>query len=149
MNGRRIDPDVVQAKLDLLEQTVATLERLGTPSGSELRDDLVTAAAAERLLSRGVELAVDVASHVVASRTGRAPDTYRAALERAGEIGAVDRELARRLADAAGMRNIIVHDYARVDHDVVADAIPMAIEDLRAFSTHVAAHVVSRDADQA
>lgn len=144
MNARPLSEDVVHAKLDLLEETIDTLEELREPTGDELRQDRVMAAAAERLLSRAVELAVDTASHLVASSTGRAPSTYRDALEQAGDVGLVRPELSRRLADAAGMRNVIVHDYARIDHDVVAAAVPRAVEDFRAFSSQVAAFVRDR-----
>lgn len=141
-----LDHGVVHAKLDLIETALRTLYTVGDVDADRLRDDALLAAGVERLLSRVVDLAVDVNSHLAVAELGRAPVDYRSSFAAAVEAGALPRELGERLAPATGLRNVIVHEYAVMDLDAVAAAVPMALEGFRAYVTAVAAHLVRRRA---
>ena len=66
-----------------------------------------------------IEGCVDVAHHLAASEKWRAPDSNAEALRAMGERGVIDTELAVQLASAVGFRNVLVHQYAVVDDDIV------------------------------
>ena len=72
---------------------------------------------------------------------GRAPADYRSSFTAAVEAGALPRELGERLAPAAGLRTVIVHECAALDLELVTAAVPMALTDVRADVTAVAAHL--------
>ncbi len=57
-----------------------------------------------------------------------------------GEHGACTIALARSIRQAVGFRNVLVHEYIRVDDDVVIDRLK-ALGDLRDFVSQVAAFV--------
>ena len=42
--------------------------------------------------------------------------------------------LAGRLADAAGLRNVLVHLYEDIDYEIVAASVERALEDFGEFS---------------
>lgn len=67
-------------------------------------------------------------SHELAER-GIVPGTYRDAFRRAGEEGLIPADLAASLADAAGLRNVLVHLYEDIDYEIVAASIGRAIRD--------------------
>jgi uncharacterized protein YutE (UPF0331/DUF86 family) len=83
----------------------------------------------ERVLTQLVEIAVDVNTHVVASLRGTPPADYRGSFTAAGEVGLLDRALARRLEPSAGLRDVVVHQYLDVDLGVLAAATGRALED--------------------
>lgn len=49
----------------------------------------------------------------------------------ASRAGLLPADLAERLAGSAGMRNVIVHQYAELDRDLVAAAVAKTIEGYR------------------
>ena len=56
---------------------------------------------------------------------------------RAGEIGIINVELGRSLAEAAGMRNILVHGYEEIDYKLVYRSIKQAINNFSEFLKEV------------
>ncbi len=81
----------------------------------------------ERLLELVVQVAVDIVSHELAER-GVVPETYRKTFFRAADEGLLPDELADPLADAAGLRNVLVHLYEDIDYEIVAASVDRALE---------------------
>lgn len=142
MTPRGLDADVIRQKLSLIEASLDTLQSLGEVTARRLADDPVEAAAVERLLTRVVDLAVDVNSHAASSLLGRHPGGYAESFRMASTAGLLPADLAERLAGSAGMRNVIVHQYAELDRDLVAAAVAKTIEGYRDYVTAVAGFVV-------
>jgi uncharacterized protein YutE (UPF0331/DUF86 family) len=132
---------VVQARLRLIADSLDQLERLAGLSAEELSARPIERAAAERLLQVVVDLAVDVNALLVRSLTGAAPTTGRASFESVGATGVIDRDLAGRLAPAAGLRNVLVHRYTDIDVKRVAAAATSALGDFREYVRQVARFV--------
>lgn len=133
-----LDPGTVHARLASVEELVAALRLVRGVDGDRLRADVLTRLAVERALTQAVDQLVAVCSHVVVAEGGRAPSTYREAVLSAADTGVLDAELARSLAAAVGLRNLLVHEYARADLDLVAAAVPAAERDLDGFVRQVA-----------
>jgi uncharacterized protein YutE (UPF0331/DUF86 family) len=82
-----------------------------------------------------VEACVDVASHVIADRGLRVPSTYAETFEILVRAGLMSPGLGRVMADMVGFRNVIVHEYARIDADVVIRILRGHLGDFRRFET--------------
>jgi len=93
----------------------------------------------ERTLHLAIEACMDVADHIVADRRLRVPETGAATFESLGEADLLPRELAARLARMVGFRNILVHDYARLDPAIVVRVLRTDLSDLERFCEAVLA----------
>lgn len=144
MTPRTLDPATVREKLQLLEELLGALGEVGDVSEDRLRADVVIRLAVERVLTQSVDLVVSVCSHVASAELQRVPTTYRAAITDAAAAGVIGDDLARSLVAAVGMRNVLVHEYARVDLALVAAAVPVAGADLTAFIRQVASWLTAR-----
>lgn len=144
MTPRRLDVDVARNKLAAIEHTCDVLASLGDIDADRLRDDPVVAAAVERLIGRLVDLAVDVNSHLAVALLGRAPSEYRESFDLMAQAGVIEMAMAVRLKPSVGMRNVIVHEYVRLDLARVAAVVPEAIDAYRAYVTAVARFLVDR-----
>lgn len=120
-----MSPDVLARKLRRLETYLSDLERHRGRTAAQVRDDPY---AVERLLELLVQVAVDVASHLLSER-GVTPSSYGNAFEEAGRHDLVPPALAARLAGAAGLRNVLVHLYEEIDYEIVAQSIDSALGD--------------------
>ena len=90
--------------------------------------------AVERLLELLVITASDALMHVLSLANEEMPMTLRTTFLRAGELNIIPAALAQRVAAAAGLRNLIVHAYAKVDLKIVYDSIRPALIDFSEFA---------------
>jgi uncharacterized protein YutE (UPF0331/DUF86 family) len=77
--------------------------------------------------------ASDMVFHLITAEGEQAPASYRAAFLRAGEMGIISKKLSKNLAQSAGLRNILAHEYEEVDYTIVHKSIPIAIRDFSNF----------------
>jgi len=66
-----------------------------------------------------IEACIDVAQHVCATTGLGPPDSNADAMRLLAAHGIIPASLADSMRQAVGFRNVLVHDYVRVDDDVV------------------------------
>jgi uncharacterized protein YutE (UPF0331/DUF86 family) len=66
-------------------------------------------------LALAVEECIDLAEHLIASKGWGSPESAGEEFELLARKGAIDAALARRMREAVGLRNLIIHEYAEVD----------------------------------
>jgi uncharacterized protein YutE (UPF0331/DUF86 family) len=84
---------------------------------------------------------MDVADHVVADHRLRVPETGAESFEILAEANLLPRELGESLASMVGFRNILVHDYTRLDPAIVMRVLRTDVDDLSRFREAVRALV--------
>jgi uncharacterized protein YutE (UPF0331/DUF86 family) len=125
-----MSPDVLARKLLSLRTLLADLEPHSGKSVEEVQADRYEI---ERILELLVQVAVDMVLHDLAER--RVPaESYRDAFAQAGRCGILPADLATALADAAGLRNVLVHLYDRIDYAIVAASIDRSLTEFGRFA---------------
>lgn len=145
MTPRQLRVALVQSRLDEMRALLADLDRLtarfGPITGDALRTDRFHRHVAERVLSALVDLAVAVNAHILATTGDRVPTDAASTFRAMAALGVVPSDLADSLRPSVGLRNAIVHEYADVDLDLVAAAVPMARHGYSAYVGAVAGWV--------
>lgn len=132
------DPPLIARRLLALHEVVGHLEqRLPDLTPERLATDPMLEAAVERWVQIAVEACIDIAYHIVAERGWTPPDAARVAFATLASHGLISSQLAERLGRAAGLRNILVHEYVRVDTALLLASISAGLPDLRAFAAAV------------
>lgn len=142
MTPPALDRDQVGRRLRSLTDALGELEALRGVTVERLAAEPLTRAAAERLVQVVVDLATDVNGHVSVAVHGAAPQTGRESFETAATAGALDADLAERLAPAAGLRNVLVHRYTDIRPDLVAAAVPEVLDGFAEYVRQVAAFLL-------
>ena len=112
--------------------------RIPTPSTASLWLEGV-----KYLFITTIEGCVDVAHHIVSSESWRAPDTNSDAIRLLGEHGVIEPDVAVSVARAVGFRNVLVHQYAQVDDQIVVDSL-QHLDQLRSFVSQVSAWILKQ-----
>jgi len=129
-----VDPDVLSRRLLALSDALRQLtSRDAMITAEALANDAALQAAVERWLQIAIEACIDSAYHVIADRGLIPPDSARQAFESLASEGILTKDLAARLGRAAGLRNILVHDYTRVDRALLAAIVHNDLGDLRSY----------------
>lgn len=129
-----VDREVFQLRLAKLEQYVRDLESLAARGRDVLLADRGLMAQVERWMHLAAEAAIDLAQHWIASEGWRTPETNREAFRTLQREGILDHELAARMEEWAGLRNVLVHLYLEIDHGILLDALTGELDQLRQFS---------------
>ena len=126
---RRIDD-----KLSELETFVEQLHSIAPASLKEYQMNIEKKAACERFVEKIVEAILDIAFLLIKLKKLRIPTDDADAFCVLLENKIIDDQLATKLKNAKGMRNVIVHQYGNVDDAVVFTSITEELEgDIRRF----------------
>ena len=88
-------------------------------------------------LQRACETAIDLAMYVVSQRKLGVPQDSRDAFTLLQTSGIIPADLATRMQRMVGFRNVAVHEYTRLNLDVVHAIITKQLEDFRTFSSTI------------
>jgi len=88
-------------------------------------------------LQRSCETAIDLAMYVVNQRRLGAPQESRDAFGLLQTAGILPADLATSMQRMVGFRNVAVHEYTRLNLEVVQAIITKQLEDFRAFSSTI------------
>jgi uncharacterized protein YutE (UPF0331/DUF86 family) len=131
-----VSPEVVRRKLALLSRY---LDDLSAYRDVDFAGFMSRHYEIERLLDLLVAVSSDIVLHLLANRGEDPPGSYRAAFLRPGEVSILPAPLAERLARGAGLRNILAHEYEKIDYALIHKSIPVALNDFREFVGAVSA----------
>jgi uncharacterized protein YutE (UPF0331/DUF86 family) len=71
---------------------------------------------------------VDINSLLIVRENHPPPKDYFASFTILGEVGILPRSFAAELAPCTGMRNRIVHEYDKIEDQIVFDSIPKLLD---------------------
>ena len=98
----------------------------------------------ERTLQMMIETCVDVAGHIVSDEGFRIPKSYADTFTVLHENGILDDRLYLSLKKMAQFRNIVVHQYDKIDSTIVVGILQKNIKDFAAYRDAIIAHIKSR-----
>lgn len=135
-------PEFVRRKLQLIAEDLRQLLAFREATFEEVTGDALTLAAVERILERLVMRAIDVNQHLISERaTGEEQRTtrltYRDTFRMLADLDVYPEDFAERIAQSAGLRNILVHDYNDADRQIVYRSIRSCLEDYEQYVRHV------------
>ncbi|MEX2106816.1 MAG: DUF86 domain-containing protein [Solirubrobacterales bacterium] len=127
-----VDAESVSVRLARLSQLLEELEEIRAGGHATYKSDFRTRLAAAHAIQLAVQVCIDVGAHLIAELGLEAPSDYRGIFDSLRSAG-LEPQLAKRLGEAAGMRNILVHGYLEVDDEAVWSALSR-LDDLRQFA---------------
>lgn len=133
-----MDREVIDAKLESLRRCLQRLRDKLPTDATELaldpdRQDIIALN-----LVRAVQVSADIAAHIVAERGWPVPATMGEGFQLLAEHGLLTADTARRMRAAVGFRNIAVHNYERIDWQIVQSILEHHLDDFDAFAIAVA-----------
>jgi len=126
--------EVVARKKELLIRYIKDLKAYENCSFEEFMENHYSV---ERIIELLVAVSSDIIFHLISQKQEEIPTTYRTAFLRAGELSLISNNLALKLAEAAGMRNILIHGYEEIDFNIIYNSIEQAIHDFSQFLVEI------------
>ncbi len=127
----------IDERLERIEEGLRGLAEARATPLEAWRIDAMLQAATERRLQVAVQAAIDIGGHLIATQGWRTAETYGQVFEELGRRGVLAGDLAARMVQAAGLRNILVHQYLDLEVDRLHASLAGAESDLAAFCASV------------
>ena len=129
-----VDANIISSRIHRIRECVGFLTKIGeiTNENSFLKDPFL-AGSAERYLQVAIQAVLDICNHIVADLGFEAPSEYRQVPEILANHKLLPARLSERLASMMGLRNILVHEYLKVDRRLVYQIIKNDLGDFAKF----------------
>jgi uncharacterized protein YutE (UPF0331/DUF86 family) len=136
--------DLVQARLEELALVVAELAKYRGIAPDALGRDLALRWIVERGILAAAGLVFDVADHILAATFSEYPASYEASLLALRDRGVISGDLHASMRGLGHVRNLLAHDYVKVDLTLLARHLEEALAFLPAFSQEIAGWIDER-----
>jgi uncharacterized protein YutE (UPF0331/DUF86 family) len=110
---------IVTERLEKLGEYLKTLQAVQKYDLQRFKTDPFIHGAAERYLHLSIECLLDIGNHIIADRGYSKPETYSDIFRILSEENIISPVLLQELEGMAAFRNLLVHDYVRLDLDRV------------------------------
>lgn len=132
-----IDKIVVEKKLQELDRYLKELEAAEKISWDELNASLAKQWQICHGLQLSIQILIDIGNHILAGLKVNQVEDYADIIERLGEINIIPLEFAKSIRGMAGLRNLLVHEYARLDLTKIYSILQSNLSDFHRYMEHI------------
>lgn len=132
-----IDRALILSKLDRLRQYLKYLKELQKSSLEDFIKDFKLSGATERYLQLAIENVIDIGNEIISSLQLRRPERYRDIPYILSESNIISKTFAETIASMIGFRNLLVHDYASINLNLVYEFLQTRLSDFETFMKYV------------
>lgn len=126
--------DVLLNKAATIERSVRRVREEHAGDDANLTSNQTRQDAIILNLLRACEATIDAAMHLVRVRRLGIPQETREAFDLLERADVLDAELSQRLKGMVGFRNVAVHDYQKLNMDIVRRIVAEHLDDFLEFS---------------
>ena len=125
--------EVVMERLVFLQETLEELKSLQKKTREELSKDKALRWAVEHGLHLAAEAMFDIGNHILVGRFSARAVGYDLVLNELTRVGVISSSLSSRFERLGGFRNILVHEYMKIDFDKVYERLQHGLNDFESF----------------
>lgn len=126
----------IESRLNLIKEVIDKLNNCRKSSKEEFLRDFKISDSTIRNLILGVEIVTDIGNHILAESFQINPKEYSEVIIQLGNTGIIDKKLAEENVNMAKFRNLLVHEYIKIDLDKVYDYLQKAPEIFALFAKY-------------
>ena len=129
--------DVIYRKLKELEKNLILLKQLTDVKRENLKEDMIKYWGIERGIQICIECTIDIGNIVISVTDNDKPATYKETMATLSNIGIIPKKFSENLSKMVGFRNILVHDYTKIDESVILHILNNELQDFVKFIEYI------------
>lgn len=149
MNGLKIPQELMNSmtkniletigiKIKELQKNLILLKSVALNiNETNLKEDMIRYWGIERGVQISIECILDIANIIISTLDAEKPDTYRECILVLSEEDILPKTFAKKIANMVSFRNILVHDYMRVDEKIMVDILKNHLDDFSQFMNYI------------
>ena len=128
---------VIENKISYLKKYLDILEGYKQYTREQIEKDIDIKGMVERYLYLAVQSVIDLAEATLSFKNLRKPTTLGETFTILEESRVIDRNLVIEMIKMVGFRNILAHDYAEINYDIVYNVLQNKLSDIEEFIQQV------------
>lgn len=128
-----VDKNLIGRKLADLDTYLEQIREYSNISVTVYRKDWKTQRIVERTLQILIETCIDIANHIISDGNMRLPDSYADTFLVLLENKFITKSLCARMEKIVKFRNIVVHQYEKIDPAIVVSILNKNLSDFEKF----------------
>ncbi|KGK86583.1 DUF86 domain-containing protein [Clostridium sp. HMP27] len=130
--------ETINLKIKELQKNVLLLKSTAAYINEDnLKEDMLRYWGVERGIQISIECVLDIANIIISVLDIEKPDTYREVILALGENKILPQKFSKEIANMISFRNILVHDYMRVDEKIIIDILHNHLDDFAEFVNYI------------
>lgn len=130
--------DVISRKLKELENNLIFLKQASFDVNKDnLKEDMIRYWGIERGIQISIECVIDIGNILISVTDNDKPSTYRETMITLSQIDVIPEKFSKKLSRMVGFRNILVHDYAKIDEDMILFILKNELDDFIKYMNYV------------
>ena len=130
------EKDAILSKISIIKNCLKTIDK-ATGSKTEALDDIIIQDAFVLNLQRSIQACIDIANIIIAKKGLKIPSTYKDSFHILCDEGIIESELKDKMLSMVGFRNIAVHDYQKLDANILKSILSKNLVDIEEFYTGI------------
>lgn len=140
-----IDKEVIREKFQELNRYLKELEDIKSISRDEFSSSLRKQWMVFHGLQLSIQLLMDVGNHILAAIGENQISDYTDIIDRLGERNIIPSDFAQRIRSMAGLRNVLIHEYTRIDLNKIYDILQNQLIDFHKFIEYIKEYLLRQD----
>ena len=128
-----VDSNVILRKIVSLEEYLQDLHDSKNLSFQEFSSSKINRRYIERTLHMTIEACIDISNHIISYDGFREPISNKDTFQVLAEVNIISTILSEKLQKMAQFRNIIVHDYVKIQPEIVFSIVQKNVVDIIDF----------------
>ncbi len=137
-----VDIELVEFKLQELNRYLVQLKKHQGAEASELTGDLDKAWIIQHGLQLTIQVVLDIGNHILAAEGVTVRD-YADIFNELANLEIIPKKYAQSVKGMAGLRNLLVHEYAEVDMEKLTIILNNRLNDFALFASYIANYLNS------
>ncbi len=130
-----IEKSVLVHRLSALESYLADLDEANKDlDWSNFKGNKIIRRYVERTLQMATEACLDIANHIISYEGYREPEDNKDVFKVLSENNILEADLRDKLIKMAKLRNVIVHDYLKIDPEIVYAVLTKHSNDMAIYA---------------
>ena len=113
----------IENKISLIKKYLKILKRYQKFSREQIEKDVDIRGMVERYLYLGIQASIDLGGAIISLKNFRKPTTLSENFYILEEEKIISKKLAEEMANLVGLRNILSHQYGKINYDIVYDVL--------------------------
>lgn len=124
---------IIENRISSAQKYLSVLDGFKKYSKEEIEKDINLKGALERYLYLAIQSAIDLSEAVISFKELRKPSSMAENFQILEENKIINLELREELVKMTGFRNIVAHDYEKINYDIVFDVLNNRLDDIKEF----------------
>lgn len=128
---------IIENKISAIRKYLKILKGYQKYQKSQIEKDVDIKGMVERYLYLACQATIDLAEAVMAFKQFRKPTALSENFHILNEEKIISKALTEKMVGMVGFRNIVAHDYAKINYDIVYDVLHNRLVDIENFITEI------------